>query len=109
MCDLCSSYNNATKEEKEGIQEKYDKHLREKVLSRAEEEEDKKKAKESEGKNIIATYDLQAVLPAPRGDTSTFYYKSKINSYNLTVTELQADYVECFFFFGTKVKEVELP
>lgn len=46
MCDLCSSYNNATEEEKEGIQEKYDKHLREKVLSRAEKEEDKKKAKE---------------------------------------------------------------
>lgn len=50
QCDLCSSYNNARVEEREAIQEKYyDKHLKEKVLSRAEKEEDKKKAKESEG------------------------------------------------------------
>lgn len=98
QCDLCSSYNNARVEEREAIQEKYDKHLKEKVLSRAEKEEDKKKAKESEGKIIVATYDLQAVLPAPRGDTSTFYYKSKINSYNLTINELQSDKVECFFW-----------
>lgn len=49
------------------IQEKYDEHLKEKVLSRAEKEEDKMKAQESEGKIIVATYDLQAVLPAPRG------------------------------------------
>lgn len=98
QCDLCSSYNNAKEGEKEVIQEKYDDHLKEKVLSRIEKEEDKNKAKESEGKIIVATYDLQAVLPAPRGDISTFYYKSKINSYNLTINELQSDYVECFFW-----------
>ncbi|KAK4880967.1 hypothetical protein RN001_004286 [Aquatica leii] len=73
QCDLCSSYNNAREEEKETIQEKYDKHLKDIVLSRVEKEENKKKAE-------VATYDLQAVLPTLRGDTSTFYYKSKINS-----------------------------
>lgn len=53
----------------------------------------------------MATDVLQAVLPGPRGDTSAFYYKNKINRYNLTVTELQSDYAACFF--GIKVKEVE--
>ncbi|XP_050519034.1 uncharacterized protein LOC126893129 [Diabrotica virgifera virgifera] len=98
-CDLCNSYNNATEDEKVVLNQKYDTHLREKVLSRAEKEEDKKRAVLSEGNIIVATYDLQAVLPAPRGNSSTFYYKSKINSYNLTVTELQSDNVQCFFFW----------
>lgn len=58
LCDLCSSYNNAMEKEKEGMLEKYDNHLREKVLSRAEKEEDKKKAflilghTQNEGDNV---------------------------------------------------------
>lgn len=70
QCDLCTSARN---EEKEAIQEECDKHLKEKVWTKAEKGNDKKNAKESEGKIIVLTYDLQPVQPAPRGDTSTFY------------------------------------
>lgn len=47
----------------------------------------------------MACYDLQAVLPAPRGDLSVFYYKSKLNSYNFTVSQLQKNEdVYCYFW-----------
>lgn len=34
---------------------------------------------------IVATYDLQAVLPCPVGDSSAFFYKTRLNCYNFTV------------------------
>lgn len=53
----------------------------------------------------LCMYDLEAVLQCPRGQTSSFYYKSKLNCYNLTVTELtrnesKAAYenVHCYFW-----------
>lgn len=62
-------------------------------------------------------YDLEAVLPSPRGDTSAFYYyKSKLNSYNFTIVELTKktpeenkkhppyDHVHCFFCNETDAK-----
>lgn len=47
---------------------------------------------------VVAVYDLQAVLPAPRGNVSVFFYKSKINSYNLTVSKLNLDDVQCYLW-----------
>lgn len=57
-------------------------------------------------KNVrVAVYDLEAVLQCPKGDTSSFYYKSKLNCYNLTITELTHDSskvayknVHCYFW-----------
>lgn len=50
QCDLCSSYNNARVEEREAIQEKYDIHLKEKVLSRAEKKRTKRRQKKAKEK-----------------------------------------------------------
>ncbi|KAJ8930464.1 hypothetical protein NQ314_016732 [Rhamnusium bicolor] len=77
------------------IKEKYDQHQHEKILSRAEKESDKNNANSN---FIIACYDLQAVLPTPRGEVSVFYYKQKFNSYNFTISELKSDRVECYFW-----------
>lgn len=38
--------------------------------------------------NICAVYDLQAVMQCPTGDTSSFYYKSKLNCFNFTIVEM---------------------
>lgn len=76
QCELCTSFQNAVGEDKEKFREKYETHQREKKLSRKEKDEDKKK---SNTNYIVSVYDLQAVLPAPRGDVSVFYYKSKLN------------------------------
>lgn len=85
MCDLCMSYENSTADQKRELQEKYDQHHEEKILTRNEKKADRKNITDN---NKVVIYDLQAVLQCPRGDSSAFYYKSKLNSYNLTVTEL---------------------
>lgn len=85
QCDLCESYKNADDEAKEKMAEKYNEHLSEKKLSRQEKERDKS------DKNIMTfVYDLQAVLPAPKGPASSFYYSSKMSCYNFTVSDLHA-------------------
>lgn len=97
QCELCTSYNmmTAANENTDALKEQYEEHQKEKNLSRAEKNNDKEKANQN---YIVACYDLQAVLPAPRGDVSVFYYKSKINSYNFTISQLKNDEVFCFFW-----------
>lgn len=84
QCDQCEAYKNATGEEKTKLENSYQEHQEEKDLSRAEKAADKEKAKRGEIK--LAVYDLQAVLPVPIGQTSAFYYKSRLNCFNFTVS-----------------------
>lgn len=98
QCELCTAYHNAQNEEKDTLKVKYSVHLKEKELSRAEKERDKELAKEKDSHLVVGVFDLQAVLPSPRGEVSVFYYKSKLNSYNLTISELNLNNVECFFW-----------
>lgn len=91
QCEDCTAYKNA--ENKALLQEKYDLHLKEKCLVRLEKEKDK----ENVGKNfVVAVYDLQAVMPCPRGEVSSFYYVSKLNLLNFTITELGTKNTTCF-------------
>lgn len=78
MYRICIEFQNANAQAKELLNDKYETHLQEKELSRIERENDKKA-----GKNIV-TYDLQATLPCPIGNASSFYYVSKMNMFNLT-------------------------
>lgn len=41
-------------------------------------------------------FDLQATLPCPQGESSSFYYVSKLNMYNLTIYELKTGDTYCF-------------
>lgn len=91
QCEDCAAYNNA--EDKEPLKIKYYSHLEEKDLVRKEKELDKENANE---KCIIAVYDLQAVMPCPRGDVSNFYYISKLNVLNFTIYELGSKDVNCY-------------
>jgi hypothetical protein len=58
----------------------------EKSLSRQEKSEDKNQI---DRLHKVVCFDLQAVLPTPRGEVSSFYYKSKLSTYNFTICELQ--------------------
>lgn len=98
QCECCTAFNNASNDEKEKLREGYDTHLREKELARKEKKEDKLHA-ENNDNVVVAVFDLQAVMLAPRGDVSILYYKSKINSYNLTVSDLKLDDVHCYFWY----------
>lgn len=52
------------------LQEKYDTHLKEKCLAREE------KDKENVSNNfVVAVYDLEAVMPCPQGEMSSFNLK----------------------------------
>ncbi|CAG9814764.1 unnamed protein product [Phaedon cochleariae] len=96
QCDLCESYKNASNDERIKLEEKYNKHSEEKDLSRKVKTEDKEKAKEHGV--ILAVYDLQAVLPVPMGQTSAFFYKSRLNCYNFTITNIGNDQTKSFFW-----------
>ena len=93
QCELCTAYTNASAEDKEKLNIKYEKHQKEKELSREEKNTDKLKVSKN---YVVAVYDLQAVLPCPRGDVSVFYYKSKLNTFNFTITELTTKNTECY-------------
>lgn len=95
QCDQCTVYKLAEGARKAELEEGYTKHIEEKEKSREEKLKDKQLVSD---KFIVACYDLQAVMTVPNGEASTFYYKSKINCLNFTISELGRDHTECYFW-----------
>lgn len=97
QCNFCESYKNAEGDKKTQLEHQYINHQREKVLSRTEKAADIALSRDPQSKVIVAIYDLQAQLPVPMGNSSAFYYKSKLNCYNFTVRRLLVTYesLEC--------------
>lgn len=87
QCWFCESFINSSPDKKKSKQESYNSHQKEKDMSLEEKKKDK--AKISDNYKVFV-YDLQAVL--------LFYYKSEINSYNFTITDLTCQNVECYFW-----------
>lgn len=100
QCDLCERFKNTDEEGKRKLAQEYEQHLTEKNLARTEKENDKNR---TDG-TITAVYDLQAVLQIPKGQVSLFFYKSRINCFNFTVSDLRAKDVVCFFWDETEGK-----
>lgn len=94
-CEDCVAFENAEPVEKEKMEEKYRLHIKEKELSRQEKSRDKELIDEN---NIVACYDLQAMLQVPKGDVSSFYYKCRLNCLNFTICELKTNSTECYFW-----------
>lgn len=89
------NFSNASDEEKQQLEEKYNIHLKEKELSRLQKDLDKSCNSKS---TVVAVYDLQAVLQCPKGDVSTFYYTSKLNVFNFTVYEMKTHSARCYLW-----------
>ncbi|CAG4946315.1 unnamed protein product [Parnassius apollo] len=100
QCDLCERYKNSDSEEKRNLSQEYEQHQKEKVLARNEKDNDKSRADGT----IVAVYDLQAVLQIPKGQISLFFYKSRINCFNFTISDLRAKEVMCYFWDETEGK-----
>lgn len=100
QCDLCEEYKNSDEKGKQILINKYNLHQKEKTLSRNEKENDKINANGA----FVAVYDLQVVMPVPKGQVSSFYYKSKLNFYNFTIRDLHAKNVNCFVWNETEGK-----
>lgn len=99
QCDICEQYKNAVGEAKEKIETGYAEHCRQKVLSRMEKKTDIETCKNTDSNEIVAIYDLQAVMPVPVGEFSPFYYKSKLNCLNFTVRTYFNSKYSFFLFF----------
>lgn len=97
QCSLCVSYDNASETQKQELSTEYENHIMEKDLSRLEKNNDKKRISNN---YVVAVFDLQAVLPCPKGNVSLFYYKSKLNVLNFTIYEMKgnANLDECFCY-----------
>lgn len=80
-CDLCEE-NKMRKANNQGIcsdfQEKYEKHMASKLATKEE------RAKDRSGQDTVISIDLQNVIALPRANISSFFYKRKLNVYNLT-------------------------
>lgn len=100
QCDLCESFKNADEERKQELLNSYNLHQKEKELSRKEKDADKRNPNGA----YVAVYDLQAIMPLPKGLISSFYYKSKMNCFNFTISDLNAKNVECYFWNETEGK-----
>lgn len=93
QCETCVAYSNSDTEQKKSMVEKYETHIMEKDLSRLKKEADK--TNNENKKEVVAVYDLQAVLPVPKGEVSTFYYISKVNVLNFTIYDIKTNEVSC--------------
>ncbi|CAH2102382.1 unnamed protein product [Euphydryas editha] len=100
QCDLCERFKNSDDKEKRKLIQEYEEHLKEKTLARTEKENDKNR---KDG-TVVAVYDLQAVLQIPKGQISLFFYKSRINCLNFTISDLRAKDVICYFWDETEGK-----
>ncbi|XP_071051002.1 uncharacterized protein [Onthophagus taurus] len=84
-CQACVTFENSSEEEKKKLEDKHNSHIEEKQLSREEKKTDKER---SSSLYQVACFDLQATLPTPNGQVSSFYYRSKLSTYNFTVADL---------------------
>ncbi|XP_063635225.1 uncharacterized protein LOC134805981 [Cydia splendana] len=84
-CNLCMKYELGTPQYKLSIQKKFEDHMNEKEWCRQEKRLDRQNINET---NLCAVYDLQAVLQCPTGDTSAFFYNSKLNCLNFTIVQM---------------------
>lgn len=85
QCQTCVSFQNSSEEEKRNLEEEYETHQEEKTLSRDEKLKDKSLISPD---YQVACFDLQAALSTPNGQVSSFYYRSKLATYNFTVCHL---------------------
>lgn len=85
QCQTCVSYQNSNEDEKKALEKEHNRHINEKNLSREEKTRDKGKISPL---YQVACYDLQASLPTPNGQVSSFYYRSKLSTYNFTVCDI---------------------
>ncbi|CAG5055266.1 unnamed protein product [Parnassius apollo] len=75
----------ASVDHKAKLKVKFDTHLKEKDLCRLEKND---RRKIGEGNILCTVYNFQAVMQCPLGDSSSFYYISKLNCPNFTMAEL---------------------
>lgn len=81
LCDLCEEHEIAKTiagEVPPILTTKYDGHIKDKVSTKSERDNDRK------SKQVVICFDLENVIACPRSNVSSFFYKRKLNVYNMT-------------------------
>lgn len=76
LCSLCESFKNSSDEQTENLKEKMETHRREITLSRQTKAEDKLLHGTGKHETVVCTFDLQATIPLPNGNISTFFIRA---------------------------------
>jgi hypothetical protein len=100
---VCEKYKNSTRDEKMAMQADYDEHL----LLKQEARDLKKEHKTLARSNVqfhACCFDLQQVLQCPYGANSLFYYRHKLDLYNLSVYDLATGKAKCFIWDQMQAK-----
>lgn len=79
------------------MQAEFEKHHKNKELSRNAKADDKKRSL-ADKKFACACYDLQKVLPVPKAEVSQLYYKRKLAVYNFTVYDMGNKQGYCYMW-----------
>lgn len=88
MCCKCNQYYGASEEEKKKMQTEFDAHINRKNSIRAEKNNDKEKAQESDT-FVSFNFDKQAILTTPKVFDKPVFYKRKLNVYNETTYDVK--------------------
>ncbi|KAJ8895438.1 hypothetical protein PR048_000770 [Dryococelus australis] len=62
---------------------------------------DKEKSLEANSKMVCAVFDMQKFLQTPMSEVSVFYYKRKLNVYNLTIYDMASKDGNCYMLYET--------
>ncbi|KAL4720776.1 hypothetical protein ACJJTC_017583 [Scirpophaga incertulas] len=101
QCESYTNYTNATEKDKQIMKHDYELHLKEKQLARDQKDQDKNYTPDT---CIVSVYDLQTAMSCPKGDTSTYYYVSKLNCYNFTIYDIKTKDVNCYVWHEGEAK-----
>lgn len=97
QCAVCETFKNSSDEEQINLKATYEKHILCKTRAREEKQADVEKSRSNSNLKVVV-FDLQAVLPTPSGEISTFYYKCRLNCYNFTIFEISTKSGFCYFW-----------
>ncbi|XP_039281015.1 uncharacterized protein LOC120350647 [Nilaparvata lugens] len=104
QCSICESYKNSSEEEKNVKLASQEKHRQECEWAHQEKSRDKTVALSNDKDILLCSFDLQAVMPLPYANASTFYYKSKLNVYNFTVYNIPDKKGFCYMWHEGEAK-----
>jgi hypothetical protein len=96
-CSVCEGFKSSSPEQREQQEEAFKEHMKNKEEARELKLELKMKAEESET-FYAGCFDLQQVLQCPYGRNNLFYYKRKLDVYNLSVYSLGDGDAHCYLW-----------
>lgn len=102
QCSTCTLYRDADPVRQETLQEKYDKHQKNKDRVRQIKKQEKESIDPSH--TTIAIFDLEKVLNIPQSQVGIFHYKRKYPIYNFTVFDSTRLKGHCYVWHYTIAK-----